>query len=200
MTEQITFFISAAADLQAEREVLGRSVAEIPVDLSWRLVQSELHSEPVDLEAVRQADVHVLLLGGDIRAPVGHEWLVARRSDRQPRLFLKQAQNRTPAAVDFVRYVARHDSRQFFRDPSHLRLQVLRVLGDYLWRQRDSLGLTVAEIERLRAWRAELAGSGEVVDQETRGGAGASSLLFSRARPSVSEGVPVVEKQENDAR
>ena len=199
MTEQILLFISAAADLQAEREVLGRAVAEIPVDLSWRVVQSDLHSDPTDLEAVQQADVHVLLLGSDIRAPVGQEWLVARRSGRQPLLFLKQEQNRTPAAVDFVRYVAGHESWQPFRDASHLRLQVLRVLGDYLWRRRDGLRLTVAEVERLREWRSELAGRDESVDEETRGGAGASSLLLSRARPSVSEGARLEAEQEDDA-
>ena len=71
MADRLLLYISAASDLRAEREVLGRAVTEVPVSLAWRVVHSPGGDEPVDVDAVSRADVHLLLLGGDIRAPVG---------------------------------------------------------------------------------------------------------------------------------
>ena len=95
--EPITLYISASADLLAEREGLGRAVAEMTVDLPWQISQSPLRSEPLDLDLVIQADIHLLLLGGDIRAPVGLEWMAASRAGRSPHLFLKEDVGRTAA-------------------------------------------------------------------------------------------------------
>ncbi|MDQ4076092.1 MAG: hypothetical protein M3220_07575, partial [Chloroflexota bacterium] len=105
MTEQVRLYISAASDLEGEREILGRAVTEIPVDLGWRIAQSPRRNDPVDEDAVVRADVHVLLLGSDIRAPVGLEWLAARRAGQQPLPFLKRDVRRTPAAMEFIRYI-----------------------------------------------------------------------------------------------
>ena len=69
MVDILHLYISAALDLEKERESLSRAVAEIPVTLGWRVIQSPLHGEPLDTDAIAQADVHILLLGSDIRAP-----------------------------------------------------------------------------------------------------------------------------------
>ena len=73
MIDTLTLYISAAQDLEHERDVLGRTVVEIPTTLGWRIVQSPLRVELVDLEMVTRADLHLVLLGGDIRAPIGLE-------------------------------------------------------------------------------------------------------------------------------
>ena len=70
----------SAADLEPERDLLAWAVTEVPVTLGWRIVQSPGGDEPADLETVAQADVHLLLLGSDIRAPIGQEWIAARRA------------------------------------------------------------------------------------------------------------------------
>ena len=98
MADTFLLYISAASDLEHERDILGRAVTEVPVTLAWRIVQTPLHGDPPDMQAVAQADLYLLLLGGDIRAPVGLEWQVARRAGRTPVLFLKQGAPRTPAA------------------------------------------------------------------------------------------------------
>ena len=82
MADQVNLYVSAAADLEHEREILGRAVTEIPVTLGWRIVQSPLRDDPVDLVAVVEADVHLVIMGGDIRAPIGREWMAARRAGR----------------------------------------------------------------------------------------------------------------------
>ena len=116
MTNRAIFYISAASDLEMEREILGRLVTEIPVDLGWRVVQSPAGNGPLDLEALLEADVHVVLLGTDIRAPVGLEWQMARRAGRRPTVLLKEETLRTPAAQEFVRLVSRVQSWDHFRD------------------------------------------------------------------------------------
>jgi hypothetical protein len=73
MADRILLYISAASDLALEREVLSRAIVEIPTSLAWRIKQTPVGDEALDLEAVAVADVHLLLFGGDIRAPVGAE-------------------------------------------------------------------------------------------------------------------------------
>jgi hypothetical protein len=69
-----TIYISAASDLMAEREALARMIAALPVTLAWRIVQTPVADvDPLDLEALGSADLYFLVMGSDIRAPVGLE-------------------------------------------------------------------------------------------------------------------------------
>lgn len=120
MADRLLLYISAASDLRAEREVLGRAVTEVPVSLAWRVVHSPGGDEPVDVDAVSRADVHLLLLGGDIRAPVGLEWRYALLAGRKPVPFLKQDALRTPAGEHFLRFVRQRAAWRPFRDPADL--------------------------------------------------------------------------------
>ncbi len=193
MVNQVLFYISASADLDTEREVLGRAVTEVPVDLGWRVVQSPPGNGPVDLEAVKTAGVHVLLMGMDIRAPIGLEWQVAFRAGRRPTAFLKADTLRTPAGQDFVRLVGREQRWRRYGDGADLRRQVLMLLADHLLDHAAAYVLTPDEIGALVAWRDELTESSDVVDEETRGGAGDSSVLLSRQRLATEGGVVIGE-------
>jgi hypothetical protein len=164
-------------------------VAEIPIDLGWRVAQSPRKSDPVDLDAVATADVHLLLLGGDIRAPIGLEWLTAQRAGRRPALFLKQEVQRTSAALNFVRFVESQATWRPFKDGLELRHSVLEILTDHILDRALSYALSPLEMERLQAWRSELQADSAAVDEETRGGAGDSSLILSQERFGPSVGV-----------
>ncbi|MCJ7550083.1 MAG: hypothetical protein MUQ30_10415, partial [Anaerolineae bacterium] len=106
MSKAVLFYISAASDLEAEREILGRAVADVPGDLDFRVVQSSDGNGLVDVDAIASADVHIVVMGGDIRAPVGLEWQLARQAGRSPVVFLRRGTLRTPSGQDFVRFVA----------------------------------------------------------------------------------------------
>ena len=197
MLNNILLYISAAPDLQPEREILGRAVAEMPVDLGWHIVQSPLRDDPVATDAVAAADVHLLLLGSDIRAPVGLEWQVARRAGRWPATFLKQDILRTPAAQEFVRFVegplplgagAGFWWRPF-KDTADLRRQVLGLLARFLLDRADVYTLSPLERARLEDRRSELETAAPEGDNEVRGGAGESGILLSHQRYVPSEGV-----------
>ena len=187
--DQILLYISAAADLEPERDLLARAVTEVPVTLGWRIVQSPGGDEPADLEAVAQADVHLLLLGGDIRAPIGQEWIAARRRGRMPALLLKQGILRTSAGQNFERFIAEQATWQPFRDGAELRRLVLKLLASHLLAGAVTYGLTAADLTSLQAWRSELEEAPAEVGQGARGVAGESGVVLSRERYIPSEGV-----------
>lgn len=196
MANQIVLYISAASDLQAERDLLGRAVAEIPTTLGWRTVFSPEGNGLVDMEAVMNADVHLLLLGGDIRAPIGLEWLLARRAGRMPCLFLKQGIRRTAAAERFIRDVAVDVKWTPFGDDDNLRRTVLRILADHILDRAVHYILTPEEMARLEAWHSDLDKPSSPAD--AYGGTGESSVILSRERFMPRNGVLIEIKRENE--
>lgn len=197
MANQVLLYISAASDLQRERDVLSRSAAEVPVSLGWRIVQSPVGDVPVDLDAVARADVHLLLLGSDIRAPIGVEWVAARRAGRPTLLFLKQRVLRTPAAQDFVRYIGGVEAWQPFCNATDLKMRVLALLADYILERADYFALLPVELVQLQGWRSGLKGSPLVVQEEPRGGVGEGGVILSPDRYVPSDGVLVRPREGN---
>jgi hypothetical protein len=195
MADEILFYISAASDLEAERAVLSRAVTEIPVTLGWRIVQSPLHGEPLDLQAVTQANVHLLLLGSDIRAPIGQEWWAARRANRHPVPFLKEDILRTPAAQSFQRYMESQVGWKTYKNISNLRIQILKLLGDHILEQALYYVLKPEEYQGLKEWREDLDKAESIPVDEQRGGTGASSVILSPERYAPSEGVLIKGKK-----
>lgn len=184
----VTIYISAASDLMAEREALGRMIAALPVTLAWHIVQTPLGVELLDLEAVRLADLHLLVLGGDIRAPVGLEWHTARYARRPSLAFLKQGLARTLAGQAFVRDV--NVAWQSFTDAAGLSRQVERALAEHLIHHAVHYVLTPAEVEQLAALHPTETKLTPLTKSED---AGHSAIILSRERFMPSEGVIVDE-------
>jgi hypothetical protein len=189
MADQVLVYISAADDLGLEREVLGRAITEIPTTLAWRIVQTSSRAEEPALEAVVQADVHLLLLGSDVRAPVGVEWLTARRSGHMPFLLLKSESTRTQAAQAFMKELERYTQWHTFDDVASLRKQVLTLLSDHILTHRDHYQLGDNEYEKLSDWLKNLRKAKRKKVDDTRGGADKSSIILSTERYVPSEGV-----------
>lgn len=188
MPDRILLYISAAPDLTLEREVLGRATIEIPTTLGWRVRQTPGADERLDLQAVARADVHLLVMGGDIRAPVGAEWLAARQAGRTPTLFLKQDINRTLAGTIFVRDLERCAAWRPYDDVSDLRRQVLLLMADHILERVEYYDIRPDEFRKLRAWRKRVETAEKPSPDHTEGGAGASSVILSPARFVPSEG------------
>jgi hypothetical protein len=188
MVRRFLLYISAANDMEAERDLLARSVIALPADLTWRIEQSPRSNDPVDRQAIAQADLHLLLLGGDIRAPIGLEWLAARRSGRSPLPLLKAGASRTLAAEEFRRFIERQRPWQRFSSLAHLQRQVQRLLGQKILDQAIAYGLSADEIVRLQGWLAELDGEPHP-EAESPGGAGDSSFIFSKEGYEPSSGI-----------
>lgn len=194
MRNQILLYISAAADLMVERDVLSRAVTEIPLDIGWRIIQSPLKESdgPLVIELVAAADIHLLLLGGDIRAPIGQEWLLARRAGRMPLTCLKQGVNRTAAAEDFRRFVGLQTDWRRFESLNRLQEMVLDHLADYLVQQAGRIEMTPAEYDRLMAWREERAEAASAAEDGAaisgRPALGQSSIILTQDRLRPNDG------------
>lgn len=188
MPDRILLYISAAPDLTLERQVLGRATIEIPTTLGWRVRQTPGADERLDLQAVARADVHLLIMGGDIRAPVGAEWQAARQAGRTPALFLKQAINRTLSGTIFVRDLERYAAWRPYEDASDLRRQALLLLVEHILERVEYYDIRPNEFRKLRAWRKQVETAEKQSPEQTEGGAGASSVILSPARYVPSEG------------
>lgn len=178
----VIIYISAASDLMAERETLARMIAELPVTLTWRIIQSPLGDEMLDLDALRHADLHLLIIGGDIRAPVGQEWHSACRAGRPVVAFLKRGVNRTPAGQAFVRDTP--VTWQPFDSPAGLSRQVRWRLAEHLVAHAERYALSPAELQQLAALQ-----TAEDQAETAAEGAGRSAVILSRERFSPSGGV-----------
>jgi len=185
----ILVYISAASDCDVERSVLGRAIADVPVDLGWRIVQTQGANDPVDAQAIRDADLHVLLLAEDIRAPVGVEWKLARRAGRHPTLFLRKTRSRTPAARSFIRYVGPTETWTPYESPADLRRKALIEVVDTLLDRAGRLALKPARIVGLQQWRDRLVEGADDEAETADGSTGASSVILSREEIATSGGV-----------
>ncbi|MFN2220935.1 MAG: hypothetical protein PVH65_13295 [Chloroflexota bacterium] len=188
MAKHFLLYISAANDMEAERDLLARSVIAVPADLTWRIEQSPRANQPVDRLAIARADLHLLLLGGDIRAPIGLEWLAARRVGRTPLPMLKEGTGRTLAAEEFRRFIGRQQPWRLFTGPADLQGQVQRLLGQRILDRAVAYGLSSDEIVGLQAWLSKLDEAPES-GIESAGGAGDSSIIFSKERYEPSSGI-----------
>ena len=188
MADRILIYISAASDLMDEREALGKLIPEVPTSLGWRVVETPLDDREADLDAVVEADLHLLLLGSDVRAPVGLEWQVARRAGRRPVLLLKQDVLRTQAGEAFARELSRHADWHPFKDTLDLRRRASVLFVDHIIDQVDYYAILPEEIGRLREWKKESAKARSRPANETQGGAGKGGVILSAERFVPSQG------------
>lgn len=182
----VIIYISAASNLMAEREALARMIAELPVTLAWHIVQTPTEAEPIDMESLLAADLYFLVMGADIRAPVGLELHTAQQANRPVIAFLRQGVAYTPAGGVFTRQ-ARLQWRAF-ADATHLSHQVQRIIAEYLIRYAIQYALTPVEVQKLESLSKTNTSKGQTIEGE---GAGHSAVLLSRERYTPSEGVIV---------
>ncbi len=184
-----TIYISAASDLMSEREALARMIAALPVTLAWHILQTPVTgTDSLDVQGLQSADLHLLIMGCDIRAPVGLEWLMARRAHRPVVAYLKAGVPRTPAGQVFINDVG--DVWQPFADAHNLSLQAQSLLTRHLLRHATRYALRPDELAKLKA----LSTSDTPAEQASHGQeTGHSAVLLSRERFQPSQGIVVDE-------
>ena len=179
MENDIIVYISAASDLQFEREVLGRIAAEIPVDLGWRIIQSPTGDGILDVENIQRADFHFLLLGGDIRAPIGQEWIIARQAGRLPILYLKQDILRTSAAIDFYHFIKTQAHWKPFNDGADLHRSALIEITNHILEFSTQYRLSLSDVENTLTLREQIQHNTAPLTIHPPGGTGSSSVILS---------------------
>ena len=165
----LTLYISAAQEMDAECEAVGKLLAGLLPKVRWTLhrTPSGRGSLNPDLRALHASDLHLFLLGADIVAPLGVEWREARHA-KTP-LFLYRAVGRTmsPAASYFLHHSGAHWTK--FRDTADLALKFERQLVAELVAGTPGYGLSLDEIESLTERLEKLPGEASAGETEARG-------------------------------
>lgn len=143
MATQVRLFISAGPDEEPARELLGRALAELPVNIGWMIKRTP------DFESVPECHLYVIVLGRDIVAPVGLELWWARRTEKPIMGYLATG-TRTPAGLVFQQENALLNWAPF-KNLSGLRRLFLTDIARFLLAHGERYGVTVVETETLKA-------------------------------------------------
>lgn len=148
MVPRVRLYISAGPAEEPARELLGRALAELPVNVGWVIKRTP------DVDAVAECHLFALVLGVDIVAPVGLELWWARRTEKQILAYVG-AGIQTPAGQVFWQENAGLGWTRFV-DLYGLRRAFVRDIGRFLLTHSVRYGLTLLEREALHALDAEL--------------------------------------------
>jgi hypothetical protein len=177
MATRVRIFISAAPGEEPARELLGRALAELPVNIGWVIKRTP------DVDSVPECHLYVLVLGSDIWAPVGLELWWARRTEK-PILAYAADATRTPAGQAF-----RHENAfldwQRYADLLALRRVFLRDICRFLLRHPDRYGVTVVESETLRGFAAQLEQTPTSLPIGNATGAGGGGVILAPGKDAI---------------
>ncbi len=177
MKENINLYLSAASDLIPERDLISRAVTEIPVTLGWKINYSPLGSKSLDKSLLREADIHILILGEDIRAPIGYEWYLSLNYDRKPIFFLKADIPRTMAGGEFKRLIAGYPRILTYKTLAEFKQLAIQQIGKHLLEHADHFSILSTEYQEIAAFIDQLEqDEPESIDQVT----GEDSVILTR--------------------
>lgn len=199
MVDIFKLYISASNDLLLERELLTRLVTELPVTLGWQIKLSPIRDKQVDQSFLIVSDLHLLLLGMDIRAPIGFEWYVSIEAGKQPILLRKTGISRTMAAENFIRTFSKYRSWADFSNLAELRIQALKYVGSAILDRSVYYKLNPQEYELLSQFIEEITGQQEKPIQNITGEIGENSVILSRERFLPKNGVLIQKDKDNES-
>ena len=188
--ERARLYVSISPDLGHEREVMGRAVAGLPVDVGWEVsyTPGPTDRNPVDPMTAAAADVYVLALGADIRAPMGVEWTAARRARLTPLALLKEV-SRTPAAQEFVK--TGDIAWVSFKLASEVTPKLQLCLYQAILDRAARFQLTTPEWSTLQEFVKGLQEKPTSPAEDTRQGAGQGGVIFAPSREAGKGGIVV---------
>lgn len=177
MAEKLRIFVSATDDLESERSVIGRLLAELPIQVGAEVRRSPAEGCDYEtlFELMSNVDRVYFLMGRDISAPAGVEWQLALRQQKSI-LPLRLRAPRTQAGVEFLRTTIPIRWRDF-GSSEELSRRVGLDLIDLLLHAENRYGLSLTEIEKLRL-RSEELRRGLVVTAEEAGGAEGGGVIL----------------------
>lgn len=148
---ELGLYVSASPEMDPECELLGQMLAQLTPSVRWQIKRTPPAHDKTDPDwpALQSADFFVLLVGSDITAPVGVEYVTAREHGIPSFCYRNTGATPSPALSAFVRQV-RTDWRLYATPQAFagdLRKQLVRRLIE----GTPGYGLSLQEIERLAA-------------------------------------------------
>ncbi|NLI41745.1 MAG: hypothetical protein GX421_11325 [Caldisericales bacterium] len=148
---ELSLYVSASPEMDPECELLGQVLAQLTPSVRWQIKRTPPAHDKMDPDwaALESADFYVLLVGRDITAPIGVEYVAAREHGIRAFSYRNRAATPSPALSAFVRQL--HTDWRLYDTPqafaSDLRKQLVRSLIE----GTPGYGLSLQEIERLAA-------------------------------------------------
>jgi len=180
MTVELSLYVSAAAEMDAECELLGQLLANLPRSARWTIKRTppveELANPALDL--LSAATAYVILLGADLVAPMGVEWEASEAAGLARFCYRRRDRAPSPAAAFFV-----HESGvawQPYAAPGEFVAHFERALIKELVRGTPGYGLDLRAIEELVEHLREIEQQ-ERPESETRRGAGQGGVILPSA-------------------
>lgn len=180
MAETLRLFVSATNDLEAERAIIGKALADLPTQIRAEIRRTPAVGGKYDdiYELIANVDRFYFLLGRDISAPSGAEWHLAWQLERSV-CPLYSGARLSPAAQEFKRNSLVKWTT--FSSGGHLAALVTIDLIKLLDHPANRYGLTVTELELLRtrgrALRHRAAAEADNILAEPGGAEGGGVLL-----------------------
>jgi hypothetical protein len=179
MPRPIRLFVSSSRDLAPEREIVGRAVAELPVEVGWEIKHTIGPGED-DREAltfVERCHLYLLLLGGDFAAPMGVELLKAQRQIKHILAFRKDV----PYSPSARRVLRRSDIPwTTFHTPLGLKRKVTQGLARAILDRGEHFGLHVNELQSLLEIAESHKEEEPPGETDRRRGAGRGAVILGR--------------------
>ena len=176
MAETLRLFVAATNDLEVQRAVIGRAVADLPVQIGIEIRRSPALLPTLDevFEKVSNVDRVYFLLGNDITAPAGLEWNLAWRLERSL-LPLRRSRRPTPAAQEFARLSPL--PWLDFQSDADLHKLIVRDVARLLKHPANRYGITLPELEQLERYLRRLERTPIAIGGEAGGAEGGGILL-----------------------
>jgi hypothetical protein len=177
MAVQLVLYVSAAAEMDPECELLGQMLAGLPRSARWTIKRTPGSSEPAnpDLTALRSATAYVILLGADLVAPMGVEWAAAENAGVTRFAYQRSDRLASPAASAFARESGARWHR--YGAAGEFATHFERALIAELVQGTPGYGLDLRVLEELASRLHELEAQ-ERPDEESRRGAGQGGVIL----------------------
>lgn len=176
MAETLRLFISATRDLEAERAVIGRAIARLPVEIGIEIRRTPVTGAPYEdiYEWIANVDRVFFLMGEDITAPAGMEWFTSWKLERTI-IPLRRSNRRTPAALEFMRAIPVKWIN--FNSGAELARIITLEMARILNHPQNRYGLSVTELEKLHLHASLVEKHGIRAENEAGGAQGGAVLL-----------------------
>jgi hypothetical protein len=178
MARELLFYVSASTEMEAECELLGQMLASLPQTVRWVIKRTpgphELQTP--DLGTLRRSHFYLILLGMDIQAPIGVEFLEAQSAGKTTFAYRNSKATPSPAASVFAR-----DARiqwENYHTPSEFARHFERQLIEKLIGGTPGFGLDLGDIEVLAARLKSLEEPKPQPESEERRGAGQGGVIL----------------------
>lgn len=181
MAAELSIYVSASPEMDAECELLGQMLANMARSLRWTIKRTPHPRELAnpDLEALAASHFYLILLGTDITAPIGVEWRAAQEAGVITYAFRNVERVSSPAAAVFTHSI--EATWQPYHTPHEFVRRFERELIDRLLEGTPGYGLDLADVEQLATHRKALEQEEQERGQpkgEERRGAGAGGVIL----------------------